>query len=69
MVGTSGQFPRTEMTPRDGVYAHRALLDAGARPEDQVSSPSPKAAKLAAVAVPEPLDEPEAKAAVRYSEV
>ena len=65
MVGTNGQFPRTEITPRDGVYAHNALLVAGARPLDQVSSPSPKAAKLAAVAVPEPLDEPDPNAAVR----
>src|SRR5699024_12769016 len=61
MVGTSGQLPRIEITPRDGVYAHRALQDAGARPEDQVSSPSPKAPKLAVVAVPEPFDEPEAQ--------
>ena len=65
MVGTSGQLPRTEITPRDGVYATRALFEAGARPDDQVSSPSPNAAKLAAVAVPDPLEEPEAKAAVR----
>nr|BFF10476.1 hypothetical protein GCM10025699_17790 [Microbacterium flavescens] len=65
IVGTSGQLPRTEITPRDGVYAHRPLLDAGPRPLDHVSSPSPKAAKLAAVAVPEPLDDPEAKGAVR----
>src|SRR5690606_40567818 len=57
------QLPRTEMTPRDGVYATSALLDAGARPDDQVSSPNPNAAKLAAVAVPEPFDEPEANAA------
>jgi hypothetical protein len=41
------------------------LLEAGARPDDQVSSARPKAAKLAAVAVPEPLDDPEPKAAVR----
>ena len=67
MVGTSGQLPRTEMTPREGVYAHSALFDAGPRPLDQVSSPSPNAAKLAAVAVPEPFDEPDAKGAVRYS--
>ena len=65
MVGTSGQFPRVEMTPREGVYAQSPLLEAGARPEDHVSSPNPKAAKLAAVAVPEPLEEPEPKAAVR----
>jgi hypothetical protein len=65
MVGTSGQLPRTEITPRDGVYAHSALFEAGDRPDDHVSSPSPNAAKLAAVAVPEPFDEPEAYAAVR----
>jgi hypothetical protein len=40
-------------------------LVAGPRPDDQVSSPRPKAAKLAAVAVPDPFDEPEAKGAVR----
>lgn len=38
---------------------------AGARPLDHVSSPRPKVAKLAAVAVPDPLDDPYAKAAVR----
>ena len=41
------------------------MFDAGERPEDQVSAPSPNAAKQAAVAVPEPLEEPEANAAVR----
>jgi hypothetical protein len=41
------------------------LFDAGARPDDQVSSARPKAAKLAAVAVPDPFEDPEAKAAVR----
>src|SRR5690349_3775374 len=65
MVGTSGQLPRTEITPRDGVYAHRPLLLAGPRPLDQVSSPRPKAAKLAAVAVPDPWDDPEANGAAR----
>ena len=45
IVGTSGQLPRTEMTPREGVYAQSALFEAGARPVDQVSSPSPNAAK------------------------
>jgi hypothetical protein len=40
-------------------------LDAGPRPLDQVSSARPKAEKLAAVAVPAPLDEPEANGAVR----
>jgi hypothetical protein len=42
------------------------LFEAGDLPLDQVSSAKPKAAKLAAVAVPDPLEEPEAKAAVRY---
>jgi hypothetical protein len=37
-------------------------LVAGARPLDHVSSPSPKDAKLAAVAVPDPLDEPDPSA-------
>jgi hypothetical protein len=67
MVGTSGQLPRTEITPREGVYAHRALWVAGPRPLDQVSSPSPNAAKLAAVAVPDPFDDPEANGAVSHS--
>ena len=67
IVGTSGQLPRTEMMPRDGVYAHSALFDAGPRPLDQVSSPRPKAAKLAAVAVPEPFDEPDPNGAVSHS--
>ena len=48
--------------PRDGVYAHNALLDAGARPDDHVSSPMPKAQNDAAVAVPDPFDEPTAAA-------
>lgn len=42
-----------------------ALFDAGARPEDVVSTPRPNAAKFAAVAVPAPLDDPEAQAAVK----
>ena len=66
-VGTSGQLPRTEMTPRLGQYATSALWDAGARPLDQVSSPRPKAANDAAVAVPEPFDEPDPKALVSQS--
>jgi hypothetical protein len=49
------------------VYAQSALHDAGARPLDHVSSPRPNAAKLAAVAVPDPFDEPEANAEVRKS--
>jgi hypothetical protein len=53
------------MMPREGVYAHSALLDAGARPDDHVSSPMPNAHNDAAVAVPEPFDEPDPKAAVR----
>ena len=65
MVGTRGQLPRTEITPRDGVYAHSALLVAGPRPLDHVSSPSPNAAKLAAVAVPDPFEDPDANGAVR----
>ena len=40
------------------------MFAAGARPLDHVSSPKPKAAKLAAVAVPDPFEDPEAKAAV-----
>jgi hypothetical protein len=45
----------------------RALFDAGERPELTVSEPNPKAAKLAAVDVPDPFDEPLLNAAVRYS--
>lgn len=59
-VGYNGQFPRIDMQPRLGVYATRALLDAGARPEETVSSPMPKAENEAAVATAEPLDEPDA---------
>lgn len=40
-------------------------MEAGERPELTVSDPKPKAAKLAAVEVAEPFDEPEEKAAVR----
>lgn len=36
------------MTHLDGVYATRALFEAGERPELTVSEPNPKAAKLAA---------------------
>lgn len=64
-VGYKGQFPRIDMHPRLGVYATSALLDAGARPDETVSSPMPNAAKEAAVATAEPLDEPDAKAAAR----
>ncbi|CAH0253453.1 hypothetical protein SRABI128_02968 [Microbacterium sp. Bi128] len=67
IVGTSGQLPRTEITPRDGVYAHRPLHAAGARPLDHVSSPRPKTPNDAAVAVPEPFDDPDANADVRKS--
>jgi hypothetical protein len=42
-------------------------LVAGALPLDHVSSPSPNAAKLAAVAVPEPFDDPDPKAEVKNS--
>ena len=52
-------------SPREGVYAHSPLLEAGPRPLDHVSSARPNAAKLAAVAVPAPLDEPDANGAVR----
>jgi hypothetical protein len=41
------------------------LFDAGARPLDHVSSPRPNAANDAAVAVPEPLDDPDPNAEVR----
>ena len=51
--------------PLEGVYATRALLEAGERPELTVSEPKLNAAKLAAVDVPEPLEEPELNAAVR----
>jgi hypothetical protein len=54
-----------DMRPREGVYATSPLFDAGDRPEEMVSSPMPNTPKLAAVAVAEPFDEPEAKAAVR----
>ena len=57
-------MPRGEITHRDGVYAMRALFEAGDRPELTVSEPSPKAAKLAAVEVPAPFDEPDENAAV-----
>jgi len=53
------------MTVRDGVYATSPLFDAGDRPELTVSDPRPKAAKLAAVEVAEPFDEPDENAAVR----
>jgi hypothetical protein len=42
-------------------------LDAGERPELTVSDPMPNAAKLAAVEVAEPFEEPDENAAVRYS--
>jgi hypothetical protein len=40
------------------------LFEAGALPDDQVSSPRPNAAKLAAVAVPEPFEDPDPNADV-----
>jgi hypothetical protein len=64
IVGTSGQLPRTEMTPLEGVYAHSALLEAGARPDDQVSSPS-RTPQRGRGRGAEPFDEPEPNAAVR----
>lgn len=64
-VGKSGQFPLMDIKPLDGVYATRPLFDAGDRPDEMVSSPIPKNPKLDAVAVADPFDEPEAKAAVR----
>ncbi|PNH64713.1 hypothetical protein VD0002_g4064 [Verticillium dahliae] len=36
------------------------LIDAGARPEETVSLPSPMGAKPAAVVTPEPEEDPEA---------
>lgn len=45
----------------------RALQEAGVRPLDQASSPRSNAAKDAAVAAPEPLDDPEPNAAGRKS--
>jgi hypothetical protein len=66
-VGKSGQFPLIEIKPRDGVYATRPLFEAGDRPDEIVSSPMPNSPKLDAVAVADPFDDPEAKAAVRYS--
>lgn len=66
-VGNSGQLPRMEMSPLEGVYASRPLFEAGDQPEEMVSSPIPNTPKLASVAVADPLEDPEAKAAVRYS--
>lgn len=66
-VAYSGQLPRMERMPREGVYATSPLLEAGERPDETVSSAIPKAAKQAAVDVADPLEEPDAKAAVRYS--
>src|SRR3954468_24817459 len=67
--GVSGQIPRTEMTPRDGVYAHKALLEAGPRPLDHVSSAIANAAKLEVVATADPCDDPEAYGAAKKSEL
>lgn len=63
----SHQHPLGEITFREGVYATSPLFDAGDLPELTVSEPSPKAAKLAAVDVAAPFEEPEEKAAVKYS--
>ncbi len=65
--GNPHQTPRGDMTVLDGVYATRPLFEAGERPELTVSEPRPKAAKLAAVEVAEPFEEPLLNAAVRYS--
>jgi hypothetical protein len=62
----SGQFPRIDRIPRDGVYATRPLFDAGDRPDETVSSARPNTAMLAAVETPHPLDEPDPIAAARY---
>ena len=59
-AGCNGQFPRMEIRPHEGVYAHSALFDAGLRPEDTVSSARPNMAKFAVVATPDPLEEPDA---------
>src|SRR3954447_20520370 len=67
--GVSGQMPRTEMTPREGVYAHSALLEAGPRPLDHVSSAIANAAKLDVVATADPCEDPEAYGAARKSEL
>ena len=53
MQSPTYQIPRGDMTVRDGVYAIRALFEAGERPELTVSDPRPNAAKLAAVDVPD----------------
>jgi hypothetical protein len=55
------------MSPLEGVYATKPLFEAGDRPEEMVSSPIPNTPKLAAVAVADPFEDREAKAAVRYS--
>lgn len=57
------------MTVRDGVYATKALFEAGDLPDDTVSLPRLNAAKDAAVEVAEPLDDPDENAAVRYSKL
>jgi hypothetical protein len=54
-----------EMMPLDGVYATRALLDAGDRPEEKVSSPRPKAPNEEVTDTPAPFDDPEPNAAAR----
>lgn len=66
-LGYSGQLPRIEMHPREGMYATRPLFEAGLIPDETVSSSIPNAAKLAAVAAADPLEDPDVKAAVRYS--
>src|SRR4051812_45291283 len=67
--GVSGQMPRTEMTPREGVYAHSALLEAGPRPLDHVSSALADAAELDVVAPARPWGDPEADGAAQEAGV
>ena len=56
-----------ESHPLEGVYATRALFDAGDRPEETVSSAIPKAAMEAAVETADPLEEPDAQAAAKHA--
>src|SRR3954452_20758426 len=60
-------MPRTEMRARDGVEAHEALVEAGPRPLDHVSSAIAKVAKLEVSATADPCEEPEAYGAARKS--
>ena len=58
MVGTSGQFPRTEITPRDGCTRLARCWSPGHAHWTRSPPPARKPPR-AAVAVPEPLDEPD----------